>query len=239
MARRYPWRRPGPCTLDGDSRRGPSTSQRLQASGKIGEHSRRIRLSMPPLPPRSMLAVALMSCTSTAVSPARANVEFGGQGGSAIVSLYRLISGFGPLRPGRALPWSPRLERARPALPKVPRAGAGWGHLIPRGNPARPSAPGALGSPSAPTSFWFAAATRARCPQCAALPDMPTAPGSRDAPRLALLPSPAGAWTRARAAAARVVPRGIFHVSLVSLVPSLPIFNVSLISLVKKKNLLE
>ena len=38
-----------------------------------------------------MLAVVLMSCTSTAVSPARVNIEFGGQGGcSLIVSLYRL-----------------------------------------------------------------------------------------------------------------------------------------------------
>ena len=49
----------------------------------------------------------------------------------------------------------------------------------------------------------------------------------------------AGAWTRARAAAARVVPRCIFHVSLVSLVPSLFIFYILLVSLVKKEIILE
>ena len=48
LARRYPWRRPRPCTLDGDARHGPSASQRLQASEKIREHSCRIHLSMPP-----------------------------------------------------------------------------------------------------------------------------------------------------------------------------------------------
>ena len=63
----------------------------------------RIHLSMPPPPPPcSMLAVVLMSCTSTAVSPARANIDFGGQGGcSLIASLYRLISEFGPPFVGR------------------------------------------------------------------------------------------------------------------------------------------
>ena len=54
-------------------------------------------VSVPPSPPCSMLAVVLTSCTSTAVSPAGANIEFGGEGGcSLIVSLYRLISKFGP-----------------------------------------------------------------------------------------------------------------------------------------------
>eukprot|EP00959_Pyramimonas_sp_CCMP1952_P133365 2788735-Pyramimonas_sp.AAC.1 len=45
-----------------------------------------------PLPHGSKLAAGLMSCTSTTVSPARANLEFGGQGGVHGLSIYRIFS---------------------------------------------------------------------------------------------------------------------------------------------------
>eukprot|EP00959_Pyramimonas_sp_CCMP1952_P121899 2548379-Pyramimonas_sp.AAC.1 len=67
-------------------------------------------------PQCSKLAVGLMSCTSTAVSPSRANFEFGGEGEcSVIVSLYRtstpspVFTFGGP--PGR--PSSPPLDSPR------------------------------------------------------------------------------------------------------------------------------
>eukprot|EP00959_Pyramimonas_sp_CCMP1952_P392856 8231967-Pyramimonas_sp.AAC.1 len=63
-----------------------------------------------PSPRCSKLAAGLMSCTSTAASPASASLEFGGPGGCSLsVSLYRMCSvrGLGPARSGCLRPRLP------------------------------------------------------------------------------------------------------------------------------------
>ena len=102
-----------------------------------------------------------------------------------------------------------------PALPRVPRIRC-WVFSISWMNPVRPSASGALDSPQPQLQLvrWRSHARQVRPAR--------QVRQVRHAPPLLCF-------------AAQVAPRLIFHVLLVSLVPSLLIFNVSLVSLVKRR----